>query len=47
VEELLRALKNGHHVESEAALQLFHVAEFELWHDIHHSRVPCSLSDDG
>jgi asparagine synthase (glutamine-hydrolysing) len=35
VEEMLRALENGHRVEPEAALQLFHVAEFELWHDIH------------
>jgi len=30
VEELLRALKNGHHVESEAALQLFHIGEIEF-----------------
>ncbi|PYO40636.1 MAG: hypothetical protein DMD33_16760 [Gemmatimonadetes bacterium] len=32
--ELFRALKNGHHVESEAALQLFHIAEFKLWHEL-------------
>jgi len=47
VDAMLRVLQNNHSVEPEAALQLFHVAEFELWHDIHHSRVPCSLSDDG
>jgi len=47
VEAMLRVLQNNHSIEPEAALQLFHVAEFELWHDIHHSRVPCSLSDDG
>ena len=47
VEAMLRVLQNNHSIEPEAALQLFHVAEFELWHDIHHSRVPGSLSDDG
>lgn len=35
VEEMLRALHNGQRLEPIAALQLFHVAEFELWHDIH------------
>jgi asparagine synthase (glutamine-hydrolysing) len=35
VEAMLRALQNNHRIEPEAALQLFHVAEFELWHDIH------------
>jgi asparagine synthase (glutamine-hydrolysing) len=35
VEEMLRALQNGRRLEPIAALQLFHVAEFELWHDIH------------
>ena len=35
VEEMLRALHNGRRLEPTAALQLFHIAEFELWHDIH------------
>jgi asparagine synthase (glutamine-hydrolysing) len=35
VEEILRALQNGHRLVPAAALQLFHVAEFELWHAIH------------
>ena len=35
VEEMIGALRNGHRVEPAAALQLFHVAEFELWHAIH------------
>jgi asparagine synthase (glutamine-hydrolysing) len=35
VDEMLRALHNGRRLEPIAALQLFHVAEFELWHDIH------------
>jgi hypothetical protein len=37
VEELLSALQNGHRLEPETALKLFHVAEFELWHDVHRS----------
>jgi len=37
VEEMLRALENGHRVEPGAALRLFHVAEFELWHGVHRS----------
>lgn len=37
VEELLRAVHNNHRIAPEAALKLFHVAEFELWHDIHRS----------
>jgi len=32
---MIGALRNGHRVEPAAALQLFHVAEFELWHAIH------------
>lgn len=35
VEKMIGALRNGHRVEPAAALQLFHAAEFELWHDIH------------
>ena len=35
VEEMIGALRNGHRVEPAAALQLFHAAEFELWHAIH------------
>jgi asparagine synthase (glutamine-hydrolysing) len=34
VEKMLSVLENNHRVEPEAALQLFHVAEFELWHGI-------------
>ena len=34
VQEMLSVLQNNHPVELEAALQLFHVAEFELWHGI-------------
>jgi asparagine synthase (glutamine-hydrolysing) len=37
VEEILSALENNHRIEPEAALKLFHVAEFELWHEIHRS----------
>ncbi|HYT05039.1 MAG TPA: asparagine synthase (glutamine-hydrolyzing) [Gemmatimonadales bacterium] len=37
VDEILRSLAKNHRIEPEAALQLFHVAEFELWHDIHRS----------
>jgi asparagine synthase (glutamine-hydrolysing) len=35
VDGILKAMSNGHRLEPEAALRLFHVAEFELWHDIH------------
>lgn len=35
VEAMFGALGNGHRGEPAAALQLFHAAEFELWHDIH------------
>jgi len=35
VEEILSVLQNHHRIEPEAALKLFHVAEFELWHEIH------------
>ena len=35
VEEMIGALRNGHRVEPATALQLFHAAEFELWHAIH------------
>ncbi len=35
VDEMVSSLAHNHRVEPEAALQLFHVAEFELWHDIH------------
>jgi asparagine synthase (glutamine-hydrolysing) len=35
VPEMLSVLQNGHPVEPETALRLFHVAEFELWHGIH------------
>jgi hypothetical protein len=34
VEKMLSVLESNHRVEPEAALQLFHVAEFELWHGI-------------
>jgi len=37
VDEMLRLLQNGHRLEPQAALRLFHVAEFELWHGIHRS----------
>jgi asparagine synthase (glutamine-hydrolysing) len=37
VEEILSVLENNHRIEPEAALKLFHVAEFELWHEIHRS----------
>ncbi len=35
VDEMLSSLAHNQRVEPEAALQLFHAAEFELWHDIH------------
>ena len=35
VDEILSVLHNNHRIEPQAALRLFHVAEFELWHDIH------------
>jgi len=35
VDEILSSLASNHYIEPEAALQLFHVAEFERWHDIH------------
>jgi asparagine synthase (glutamine-hydrolysing) len=34
VEKMLSVLENNHRVAPETALQLFHVAEFELWHGI-------------
>ena len=37
VEAMLSVLQNDHRIEPEAALKLFHVAEFELWHEIHRS----------
>ncbi len=37
VDEIVSALHNGHRIAPAAALQLFHVAELELWHEIHHS----------
>ncbi len=37
VEEILSVLQNNHRIEPETALKLFHVAEFELWHDVHRS----------
>ena len=37
VDEMLRLLQNGHRLEPQAALRLFHVAEFELWYGIHRS----------
>ncbi len=35
VNEILRVLEHNHRIEPRAALRLFHVAEFELWHDLH------------
>ena len=35
VGEILSVLQNNHRIEPETALKLFHVAEFELWHEIH------------
>jgi len=35
VDEILSSLANNHRIDPEAALKLFHVAEFVLWHDIH------------
>jgi len=37
VEAMLSVLQSDHRIEPEAALKLFHVAEFELWHEIHRS----------
>ena len=37
VEAMLSVLQNNHRLEPAAALKLFHVAEFELWHEIHRS----------
>lgn len=37
VEELLSIVQHNHRIEPEAALKLFHVAEFELWHEVHRS----------
>ncbi|HVH66967.1 MAG TPA: asparagine synthase (glutamine-hydrolyzing) [Gemmatimonadales bacterium] len=34
VEEMLRAVRNSRCIAPEAALRLFHVAEFELWHEV-------------
>jgi len=36
VDVLLRLLQNNHPIEPRDALRLFHVAEFELWHAVHH-----------
>jgi asparagine synthase (glutamine-hydrolysing) len=44
VEEMLRVVQNNHRVEPEAALRLFHVAEFELWHNVHSGRHPVRQS---
>ncbi len=35
VEAMLSVLQNDHPIEPEAALKLFHVAEFEVWHELH------------
>jgi asparagine synthase (glutamine-hydrolysing) len=35
VEEMVSAVESNHRIAPEAALKLFHVAEFELWHDLH------------
>jgi len=37
VEAMLRVLQHDHRIEPETALKLFHVAEFEMWHEIHRS----------
>ena len=37
VDEILSVLHNKHRIEPQAALRLFHVAEFEPWHGIHRS----------
>jgi asparagine synthase (glutamine-hydrolysing) len=36
VDEISRALRNPRSIKPRAALKLFHVAEFELWHGIDH-----------
>jgi asparagine synthase (glutamine-hydrolysing) len=44
VDEIMSVLQNNQPIAPESALRLFHVAQFELWHDIHRDHTHRSAS---